>query len=430
MKKLILCLLIGITYLSCKKEDVVVVNPAANSVVLKVDTVINDSTIVLSWNKFAGTHFKQYRLRRTATYLKNDKFGVITDTVFTGTDADATSFTENNMPLATDITYSLTVETDTIPWRGYRYSIASYKRPHSLLYCLPVDVLFHKSQKKLYVTEQQKINIVDYTTGRVVNFKEYAAGIGYCSLGTFNGNDELYVPTKDGWLDILDAATLQVKDRIYVAGFGVGSVLTFNGKLYVSSSDYALGGYSNCLKVYDRATKMLVNRTGYWDQTRLVALEGSAFEMIDLTINLTPVDLSYYQFMSDGTLVSKKQDTYHGDYTMSAGIVRSFPDGSRFITSSSGTIFNRSLVFDRYLKQYYSSYTDFAFNTDGSVIYAADGSQKKIDIITYPGTTYTGNYATKFYPYKIFRDGNTLISVSRTDQYQQDSYILIENIKL
>ncbi|OQP53458.1 hypothetical protein A4H97_23730 [Niastella yeongjuensis] len=429
MRKITLYLLLGICFLACKKEDVIVVNPSQREA-LKIDTVINDSTLVLTWRKFTGTHFKQYRIARVATYLKNDKFAPVYDSVFTSTDINVTSFTETNMPLAKDINYYLIIDRDTVPSNSQAPGV-TYQRPHSVLSCQPTDVLFSKAQKKLYIIEQQKIHIVDIS-GRPLLSKEFPTTIGYCTLGTYNGSNELYVPLNDGWVEILDAATLELKDRIYVAGFGIGSVLALNGKLYVSSSDNASSGYADCVKIFDRASKTLVARTGYYDQTRLVALEGTAVEMIDLTIHQFPISLFYYSFTTDGIPLVKKEDTYHMDYTMDPAIVRSFPDGSRFITSGSGNIFNKSLVFDRYLKQYPSnadSYTDFAFNSDGSIIYAANGPLKKIDIFRYPSTTNTGNYPTKFTPYKLFRDDNSLISVSKASSFQQ-TFILIENIKL
>jgi hypothetical protein len=173
----------------------------------------------------------------------------------------------------------------------------------------------------------------------------------------------------------------------------------------------------------------VIGRTGYWDRTRLLQLEGSSVEMIDLTINLIPVDLAYYQFSPTGLLLAKMQDSYHGDYSMDANIVRSFPDGSKFITSSSGTIFNKSLIFDRYVKQF-GNYSDFAFNNDGSTIYAAYRFQKQIDVITYPALATTSSYSTTFFPYKIFRDGNVMICVSKTYTNQQMTYLLIEKINL
>lgn len=432
MRRLALIFAVCFIYLSCKKEikEVVVITPAPTPTQLKIDRIINDSSIVLNWSKFTGK-FQKYLLVRSATYLKNGEFRSFVEPVDSSSDLNHLNFTENRMPLARDIYYDLYVSNDTTQYnRGFRtVARVYYQRPNSLVFCIPKDVLIDKQQQWIYITEQNKITIVDYT-GRIIRSNDLPVSIGFCSLGDFNSSKELYVPVNDGWVYILDAATLQLKGKIYIGGYDIGSVVAANGKLYVSSSDMSSGGYSNCTKVYDRATKDLVGRTGYWNGTRLMKLEGTSVEMIDLTINLIPIDLSYYQFSAAGVPLIKKEDPYHGDYRMDANIVRSFPDGSKFITSSSGTIFNKSLVFDRYIKQYGDSYSDFAFNADGSLIYAAYGTQKKIDAVTYPDATTVKSYATAFYPYKIFRDGNSLICVSKTNINAQMSYLLVEKINL
>jgi hypothetical protein len=434
MRKVTLYLLICFIYLSCKKEieEVVVVVPSSTVTnQLRIDQVVNDSTIVLKWSKYTGKNFQKYRLVRSATYQKKDRFESFGEPVDSSTDVNHLIFTESNMPLASGIYYTLYVSTDTTQFNQGLKPIGDvyYKRPNSLVSGFPTDALIDKQQKRLYLAVENVLVLVDYA-GRIKASKEFPAGFGFCSLGTFNGNSELYVPVNDGWLQILDAATLQLKDKIYVAGDAIGSVVATNEKLYVSSTDLTQDAfYSNSIKVYDRATKNLVSRTGYNDRTRLVPLDGTSIEMVDLTLNLMPVDLSYYQFSPAGIPLAKKEDTYHGDYLMDARIVRSFPDGSKFITSSSGTIFNKSLVFDRYIKQH-GNYSDFAFNNDGSIIYAAKAFEKKIDVVSYPATTTTSSYTTAFYPYKIFRDGNTLICVSRTFINQQFSYLLIEKIDL
>jgi hypothetical protein len=430
MNKAPFYLLLSFLFLSCKKDvvEVVVIKPAPFTVQLKVEQVINDSTILLQWSRYTDT-FQKYLLVRSAVYLKNGQFINFYEPVDSSNDINHLNFTENKMPLASDVYYDLYVSRDTtLPSRGYRQvARVRYQRPNSLLFGSPVDVLIDKRHQRLFITEQNRITVMGYN-GTIITSKEFTAGLGFCSLDTSSGNNELYVPG-DGWLQILDGTTLQLKDRIYVAGYRIGSVVALNGILYVSSTDMSAGGYSNCVKVYDRATKTLIGRTGYWDGTRLIALEGSAVELIDISINLIPVSLSYYQFSATGVPLIKKEDTYHGDYSMNPSIVRSFPDGSKFITSSSGTIFNKSLFFDRYVKQY-GSYSDFAFNDDGSRIYAAYASQKKIDIVTYPTTTTLNSYITAWYPYKIFRDGNTLISISKSTANVQYGYVFIEKINL
>lgn len=430
MKTPILILALSFVCLSCKKEiiEVDVINPAPAPVQLRIEQVINDSTIVLKWTPFSG-NFQKYLLARSATYLKNGQLGSFVEPVDSGSDVNHLSFTENRMPLARDLSYDLYVSNDTTQFNQGFQPVAHvyYERPNSLVRAGATDVLIDKQKKWIYIMAQKSITLLDYT-GKILRSVDLPISIGYCSLGDFNGSKELYVPENDGWLLILDAGTLQLKDKIYVGGYNVGSVVAANQKLYISSSDMSHGGYSNCTKVYDRDTKDLIGWTGYWDGTRLMKLEGTSVEMIDISINLIPVDLSYYQFSPDGVPLVKKEDQYHGDYLMDANIVRSFPDGSKFITSSSGTIFDKSLVFDRYLKRN-ANFSDFAFNSDGSIIYAAYLSQKQIDAISYPDAVTIKSYPTTFSPYKIFRDGNMLICIGKAST-GLNGYLFVEKINL
>lgn len=426
MKKSILFLLLPLVYLSCKKEKVFEVVSDPPAMQLTVDQVINDSTIVLKWSRFTNGQFSKYRLLRMGYYLRNGVFGNHVEAVDSSMDQNQLNFTERNMPFANEVSYLINAYNDS--GRIAASAFVSYKRPNGLFYGLPADILFDKEHHSMYITEENRITIVDYTNNRPRLSKDFPSGIGYCSLGKYNGSDELYVPTYDGWLLILDAGSLQLKDRIYVAGYRIGSVVSVNDKLFVGSSDMTAGIYANCVKSYDRGNKNLLGRTGYWDATRLMHLTGTTIELVDLSINLAPVDLSWYQFGADGVPVSKQNDQYHGDYPMDAAVFRSFPDGSKFITSGAGTVFNKSLVFDRYLKQN-GSYADFAFNDDASRIYSADRVQKKVDVIAFPSTTLVSSYPLQWYPYKIFRDNTTLIVVSKTYNSQM-SYLLIEKINL
>jgi hypothetical protein len=428
MKKLSLYVFICAYLLACKKEEVVVINPATTKVTLIIDQVINDSTIVLKWPACTDKHFKQYKITRSADYAKNGLFGSYTEAIDSSTDASHTSFTEHNMPYAKSLFYYLTVLKDTPQVNPAAESgYAVYIRPNALFEGIATDAFLDIPQQRLYLTEQNKITVLNYASNRLLTSKQFAeVGIGFCSLGSYNGSTELYVPVNDGWVQILDAATLQLKDTIYVAGLSIGSVVNMNGKLYVSSSDQTDG--SNSLKIYDRATRALIGRTGFGASTRLLPLPGGNNDMIDIPMNTSAYICDYYQFNANGSLLSKKQVDNSYSYRVDYNILRPFPDGSRFITSTYGAVFNKSLAFERYLKEY-GNYGDFAFSADGSTIYAADTWQKKIDVYAYPAMTLTKSYATKYYAYKIFREGSTLICVSKINGSQM-SYVQTEIINL
>ncbi|BAV06188.1 hypothetical protein SAMN05421788_106255 [Filimonas lacunae] len=427
MKITSLFLLTACILLSCSKDPVYITVTSTSKLDFKISEVVNDSTLVLQWKPYTGANFKKYVLMRSAYYWKNGVFDFYNDAIDSSTDVQHGSFREQAMPFTYSLYYNLVVKDE----KGnvlQGNDMVFYTRPNTIVIGSPTDALYNRQRKWVYITDYQNIYIVNCANGRQVANKKMPVPIGYCSLGEWGGSTELYVPTQDGWLQILDATTLAQKDKIYIAGLAVASVVAQNGKLYVGSSDLTQAGINkNCIKVYDRATKALLGRGGYYDKTRLLYLEGSSNEFIDLTTNVSPIQLAYYQFADNGALLTQKEDTYHGNYQMDVNIVRSFPDGSRFITSGYGSIFNKSLVFDHYVKEF-GTYVDFAFNNDGSLIYAADGRAQNIDAISYPGNTVTKKYPTTLVPFKVFRDGDTLINVGRA--YLSTTYLFIEKIAL
>jgi hypothetical protein len=432
MNKLICLLVICSVLASCKKEKEYVVNPPKGSEYLKIDQVINDSTLVFKWGKFTGNNFKSYLLKRKATYIKNGVINTYEEVIDSSVDINHLSFTENQMPFTSNLTYSLYAiyqgqhVLDTV----YGLGSAVYNRPNTLLTGAPSDALIDKQNKRLYIiTNGKKITIVNYDSRQVVS-KEFPVTIGYCALGDFNGSDELYVPVNDGTLQILDAGTLQLKDKIYVGGTVIGSVAAFNRKLYVASSNTTEPPHSNNIKVYDRATKNIVGSAGNGSNSRLMPLDGTSFEFVDLTTGFTTKSLNYHKFSANGALISETKNNSYFNSQLDASVMRSFPDGSKFITSYYGSIYDKSLSLLGALKG--GAYFDFAFNSDGSVIYAANTNPQKIDVIGYPALTVTRFYSVTARPFRIFRDGNTLVCVSIYGQYGDSdyNYIIIEKINL
>lgn len=432
MNKLI-CLLVACSVLaSCKKEKEYVLNPPKYSDYLRIDTVINDSTLVLKWGKFTGNYFKSYVLKRKGTYIKNGVINTYEETIDSSIDINHLSFTEKQMPFTRDLTYTLySIYRGQDVWDTvYSLGSAFYKRPNTLLTGDPTDALIDRQNKRLYIiTNGKKITIVNYDSRQVVS-KEFPITIGYCALGGFNGSDELYVPVNDGSLQILDAGTLQLKDKIYVGGTVTSSVAAYNQMLYVSSSNTTEPPHTNNIKVYDRATKNIVGSAGNGSYARLLPLDGTSFEFVDLTIGYTTKYLNYHKFSANGALISETKNNSSFNSQLDASVMRSFPDGSKFITSYYGSIYDKSLSLLGALKG--GAYFDFAFNSDGSVIYAANTNPQKIDVIGYPALTVTRSYPVTARPFRIFRDGNTLVCVSIYGQYGSSdyNYFIIEKINL
>jgi hypothetical protein len=433
MKHVFLYFLIICIAISCKKDHPVDDNVNYTYTPgMKIQQVVNDSTIVITWPKYRGKNFIRYYIQRSALYIKNGKMDLYYDGVDSSTNANDTTFTETKMPVGYQINYSLYIENG-----GLITDNVAYERPPSTLFYGEVkDALFDKENKRVYImhlhpTYLLGVTAIDYTTGRQIkstDFQEFE--IGHGDLGDFNGNKELYL-AGIGNILILDASSLEVKDRINCGGSIVNSVVNVNGNLYVSTND-TTGGSSECIKVYNRATKNLIGRTGYRDKLQLLFLKGTSTEIVGVKVNDDTTNrLSYYQFSAAGLPLLKTQDTVRRDYLhANPEGLRSFPDGKKFITSYKGAIFSKQLVLEQYLKPD-GTYSDYAFNDDGSVIYAADIYKRRIDVINYPAGNVVKSYPTNMYPYKIFRDGNTLICLSITwPTSNAFRYSLVERINL
>lgn len=426
-------LLIAISFASCKKnvETIYQQQPEPFVPTLKVEKVINDSTIVLKWNKYTGNNFRSYKLFKNYGNFQNPQveLGEFAN-------ADSVTYTESAVPLSPKVNYTIEIKTDSF----FYYSSVEYTRS-DFFFGGVTDVLINENAHLLYLLSafEKKISLIDYSNNTKLFEKSFDVEFGASDLGDFNGTkNELYLPKSDGWLDILDASNLELKDRIYVHGTNVGSVVSHQGKLFVSSSDISVphGLDDNALKIYTRSDKNLIARTGLNQNTKLLMLQGSNTELVDLTLNIIPTDLCYYSFDANGKPLTEKKDTYHGDYLMTPQIFRSFPKGDYFITSDEGNIFDKNLIYKNSLPESYRhNYSDFAFNEAGNIIYASNSSSKSIVAISYPQLQPLKTYTTKFYPFKIFRSGDTLICICSTEQYNvnpfnQFAYFFIEKIKI
>jgi hypothetical protein len=401
-------------FCACKKEITYIEEDLTPEIKLEISEVHSDSSITLSWNSFTMRDLASVKLIRQSEKISNAHFEYVNEVLLDEDNSNTTSYNDEHTPFSFKTSY--VIEVTTSQGNKLYSNLAEHKRTRHIFQGFVSDILTDTSANLLYVLarEQGIITVIDYVNEITVVSQQLDPNIGFCALGTFNSQKELYVPTSDGWVDIRNAATLELKDRIYVAGFTVSSVVAHNDQLFVSTTDHSASGmYSDALKVYDRATKQLISRTGKWDQTRLVLFPTTKTTIAEVTLNLLPADLSSHTFDEDGAFVNTKEDSYHGDYMLDGNLVKAFPTGAYLITSQQGSIFDSALVYHGLIDdQSIFGYSDFEFNSDGSVIYAAEGMEPAIKSFGFPSVQAMNTFQTSLPPKKIFRDGNKLYSLS------------------
>lgn len=400
--------------ISCKKDAPANIQEVELN--LRLQTVINDSAVVLSWDSYGWKDFKEYRLIRTyPDALKWWDVSAARDTVFISGNRHANSYQDLQVPMTTNVKYTL--EVSAIAGELQSKEVV-HERKQGAFFDKTQDALIDTARDFIYVVNKEDgyISLYNYRQNLLIKKISASPYIGYCGLGNPNGESELYVPRSDGWVDIYDATTLLLKDRLNVEGREVSSVIYNNGLLFVSTADssQASGGKDRSVKVYSRSTKQLITRAGYYTPSRLFLIPGTRTELIDVVNKHMAIRLLHYKFDEAGNLLSEKEDPYNGLYVKDPATTKVFPAGNLVITTRLGGIYDTTLNLKFHLSNNpITGYRDFAFNETGSIIYSASfGSSKTIEARSYPGNSLIRSYPTRLPPIKIFRDGQQLISLS------------------
>lgn len=360
---------------------------------------IEGNTAKLSWtpsNKRAFTIY--YIMRKTVAGEQEVQIGNTSDS----------TFTDNDLPYTTDVSYFVRAFSPASGGGHITSNTQTFSRPDIYTYSSPVfDAKFDKANRLVYFFERSgTVSAYDLDAKKITKNIISNATIGYCDIGIYNRSKELYIPRNDGWIFVYDAITFEKKDQINV-GPEVHSVVADNGLLFASVAQQ--GGSS--IKVVNRSSKNIISQTGEWNGVRLKKIANTSTDILAMSMFISPIDVDYYSFNTDGTLKYHKDDTYHGTYELDFAIYEMFPNGNKFITGSGGSIYSKDMVFEATLPRGNLSFLGYGFDENGQVIYAGSKT-KTVEAYSLSGYTHLRSYKTNLYPRYIFKDGNHLLCLS------------------
>jgi hypothetical protein len=265
----------------------------------------------------------------------------------------------------------------------------------------PMDAIFDRPNQQLFIySSTGQIAVYNLQSKKCTNQIATNATIGYCDIGPYNGVEELYVPRSDGWLFIYNASTLAQIDQINV-GVPLIGVANSNGILYMCSSTNI-----NVIS-YSRATKAQIVEAPVNTIGRIKLIPNTNSQLVGICGS---TEIYRLLFNSGGGYVSFKWLSPVSS-AISPSIVEMFPNGTEFITSSFGSIYDTSLTYVATLPHGNVSYTSFDFDTTDQLIYA--GCTTKT-ILSYSMNTYilANTINTQGYPAKVFYNNGAVLSVS------------------
>jgi len=419
MRTIPVFLILVILFAACKKENPATQNSFPNKIVLNNLQTSLDS-VVLTWSVLDDPNFNSYSVIRKENPLDP---GVSISYGISG--SHDTRFVDKHIPYTPYLAYQIIGQLRN--GQSISSNEVSYLRPEIKVVDInPFDVQFDNQNRQLYFFEKNGIiSIYNLQNNQLVKSLNTGSTIGYCDFGIYNGIKELYVPRNDGWLFVYNAQTLEIIDQINV-GLASSCVVFSNNMLYISSAAWT----NRPIKVYNRTTKSLIAENGDFELTRFKKIPNSNTELIEITINIGPTDQDYYSFGENGNFILHQNDSYHGDYPLDASIFEFFPSGNKYITSSSGAIYNRNMAFEATLPRGNLEFTSFCFDGQQSIFCGT--TSKTVEVYSETNYTHLRSIPTKAYPYRLFKDGNNgfiCLSSTTISNYSVPTKIIIETIQ-
>lgn len=403
------------------------VNTMSPKAVVLHDPVKSQGNIELAWTKYDGENFKSYEIYRT----KGDGTTQGADYITTINDLNTTTFTDQNPPLEYQIGYVVKITNVEGYSRKSNEVIIEY--PGGPIFNFTAsDMLKHPTEAFVYLVDKsgQRLLKFDYLNYEKVADVNIQGSVGKCDIGDNGEGVEIYVPSSDGYVYVYDAGTLTLNTKISTGKVNSSVAIDGEGHVVIALDPSPDAWWTDPLRTFSRTSGMLIDGNGDFERDIIRRIPGKS-EFISISTGVSPIDMDYYKLAEDGTFEMHKDDSYHGDYALNPKIFRISDDGTYVITSSSGAVYlaNSSMEYKGSLNSGSLNYSDFAFSSDGSVIYAATSNRNSIQIGSYPSLIRNDEILLKGYPVFVVRDGKKLITLSKSSENSNITAIEVVDIE-
>lgn len=386
-----------------------------------------EGNVVLNWSKSTESDFKEYRIYRAnenCDELSKALIGVVQD-------ATKNTFTDTRASFTTKSCYFVEVITNALRSRRSNQQQVDYPAGIFFDYS-PKDVVIHPTKPWLFLSKYDlsAVIVYDYESAKVISEISTPKHSGYLCIGNNGNGINLYVPSSNNTVNIFDATTFELKKTLETVSPAADVAISGTGTVFVTMNNQ----WTNPIASFvEKTGTVLGGSTGYaclYGGARLRKIPNQN-ALMTISTNISPIDMDMIFYDSQGNITGCKDDSQHGDYALDPNIFCISPKGNYVLTSVSGSAYlaNESMKYLGSLKSGDGlSYSDFAFNSDGSVFYGATSNRQSIQIGKYPDLTRYDEILSRGFPYKIFIKGNTIISLSKTEQNK--TYTAVEVLKL
>jgi hypothetical protein len=289
---------------------------------------------------------------------------------------------------------------------------------------LPYQLELIQGTTLVIVREYSGLVLLDYERQRTVKRIQFTSGaIG--QFGLSNDAKEVYVPCSDHRIYILKADDFAPIDTIDTQRPAYSVVVNNLGFLFSSGS-------GSSIKIYNCQTLSLISEVP--GESDLGMVMQNQNNLITVSSHLSPATMSFFTFTEDGNLSSKTDDPYFWDYEMDSDIL----DASEkyIVISEQGFIYtaDNNMTFVGKINAGGSNQGDFEFSADGQTIFSGVTDQKVIlKSSVSPSGISSSSIPTKGYPWKMVRNGSTLVVLSSPTKFYLNAItnkVIIEKVQI
>ncbi len=328
----------------------------------------------LTWSRYAGRDFQSYRVQRGLGDCATAGFDGW-QTIATLGGVGDTSYTDRSpRPIAANVCYRIVV-TAAANAAAATSNVVSYAPPAAdLLDFVPTDLLAHP-------TEASTVFLVDAGRNRVLRYDlptrtttataQLSGSLGELSVGNAGRGVELFVPSGNGNVYVLNPATLTTTTIINTVD-PVGSVAVYeDGFIVVGGTVQSVraGQYRS----YSRSTGALLGSNTQQRGPGVIRRVPGQRSAVALSSTSLIAEPAFFEFDQAGQFTFAGNGVLQRENEQSAEVFAVDPTGSYFVTSrlANGFDVSRQLTFRGRLDYGTVRVTDIAFSASGDLVYGA-----------------------------------------------------------
>jgi hypothetical protein len=397
---------------------------APGSIILESATA-DSGTVQLQWQKYTLPDFKRYEVLRS---LSKDIEGQVIASFNSG---DSLKYSDKLPPFTSEVYYYIRVSNTEEQTRNSN-KIKVTEPAGKIYYYTITDAVHHPSEPIVYIVDNAslKLRAINYKTQTLINSISLDETVGKIDIGDNGYGLEIYVPNNSGYIKVYNASTLNLVTSINT-GLATKCVVS-NGHGYIVASLVPSPWWEQPVRTYSRTTGINIsgNMGTVFEANRLRFIPNTD-NIIAISTSVSPVDMDFFQLDNTGKIISNNDDSYHGDHPLDPNIFKISGNGDFVITGNTGAVYSAtsSMIYKGMVDRGALYFSDFAFSKDGNTIYAGTSNRASIQIIKYPELTRNNEILLKGYPKFLFYYNGEIISISKTDLNNDNTYAF-ESIKV